>query len=99
MSASQISLSSGLTDSGGDLVVDLANNGGLLENSGLKLDISLLQAASGVWSDADTIAVYTGGSTKKMPFSTIGDNININASNIDTGTLSNLRLPTTISAS
>ena len=99
LSASQISHSSGLTDSGGDLVVDLANNGGLLENSGLKLDISLLQAASGVWSDADTIAVYTGGSTKKMPFSTIGDNININASNIDTGTLSNLRLPTTISAS
>ena len=98
LSASQISHSSGLTNDGDDLVVDLANNGGLLENSGLKLDISLLQAA-GWSSDNDTVAVHTGGSTKKMPLSTIGDNIFINASNIDTGTLSNLRLPTTISAS
>ena len=38
LSASQISHSSGLTNSGGDLVVQRATNGGIGEASGLKLE-------------------------------------------------------------
>ena len=95
LSASQISHSSGLTDSSGDLVVQRATNGGIGEASGLKLDISDLVSAT--WnSDANEIAVHTGGSTKRMAFTELEGNLNINASNIDSGTLNNLRLPATI---
>ena len=92
LSASQISTSVGLTSDSNNLAVNLATNGGITDSSGLSINISNLGSVN--WStDAEYIAIDRGGTTKKIALTELEDNLNINASNIDDGTLGNQYLP------
>ena len=96
--ANQIKRAPGLSDDGGFLTIDTASNGGITISSGLAIDANDLPSAN--WStDGDTIIGYIGGNTRKIEFSELTDHLPINANNIDSGTLLNARLPTTISVS
>ena len=98
LSASQISTSVGLTSDSNNLAVNLATNGGISDSSGLSINISDLNEVN--WSsDGEYIAINRGGTTKKIALTELEDNLTINASNIDNGTINNARLPNAISAS
>jgi hypothetical protein len=98
LSASQISTSVGLTSDSNNLAVNLATKGGITDSSGLSINISDLNEVN--WSsDGEYIAIDRGGTTKKIALTELEDNLTINASNIDNGTINNARLPNAISAS
>ena len=95
LSASQISTSVGLTSDSNNLAVNLATDGGITDSSGLNINISDLNAVN--WSsDGEYIAIDRGGTTKKIALTELEDNLTINASNIDNGTIGNTYLPQTI---
>jgi hypothetical protein len=96
--ANQIKRAPGLSNDAGFLTIDTASNGGITISSGLAIDANDLPSA--LWnSDGDTIVGYIAGNTRKIEFGELTDHLPINANNIDSGTLLNARLPTTIDIS
>ena len=95
ITADKINKAPGLSNDAGFLTIDTASNGGITISSGLAIDANDLPSAA--WSsDGDTIVGYIGGNTRKIEFSELTDHLPIDANNIDSGTLLNARLPTTI---
>lgn len=101
LSASQISHSSGLTNSGDNLIIDLGTNGGIAESTGLKLELGDLSPYASAFSNNQIIVISGSGAVgnKSVTLGWLGDNILINAGNIDGGTINNARLPNALSAS
>jgi hypothetical protein len=97
VSASQISSSNGLGASGDNLVIQLQSNSGLVaDTNGLKIDLTSLTPVS--WTDTDYLLVSSSAAgNQKIQLSTVESSINVNATNIDAGTLNNARLPSIIS--
>ena len=101
LSASQITFASPLQANGTSLDVSLASNRGIVDDSGLALDIGDLSSYTGALTEGEVFLAVSGTAgtiqNKKATFEWLGDRIKTNATNIDAGTLNNARLPVNIS--
>lgn len=93
ISAADLSLGSGLTNSGGNLSTLLASNSGLaLVPGGLTTDVSTLSSFSSL-DNADSIPVYDNdaSSTKRATVSTLATHIRNNFFSLPAGTTGNIQ--------
>lgn len=99
ISGSQISASTGLTTDGNNLAVDLKSQGALADDSGLKVDIGN-SPNQGSFNNSHYILV--SGSTignKNLQLSVLESSLDLDATQISSGQLDNLRMPNIISVS
>ena len=97
LSASQIDFNSPLQDNGGNLDVSFASNRGIVDDSGVALDVGNLSSTT---TYADTLVMPVSGSgatgNRKVTFGVLEANMNFHLTN-SVGTLPNARLPSSIS--
>jgi len=98
LNGSQISASTGLTTSGNNLIVNLNGSRGIVDDSGLSLDIGNLSNHNGSYSNAHIIP-YSGSGigNKHVTLQYLETNMSFDAARITTGTFSNDLMPTAIS--
>ena len=97
ITADKIKRAAGLSNSGGSLAITLASNGGIAQDSGLKIELKDLTGFSSTFNNNQIMAISGSGiGNRSVTLGYLGDNLLVNASNIDTGTLNNARLPQTI---
>lgn len=93
ISAADLSLGSGLTNSGGNLTTLLASNSGLaLVPGGLTTDVSTLSSFSSL-DNADSLPIYDNdaSSTKRTTITTLATHIRSNFFSLPAGTTGNLQ--------
>ena len=102
MVATQVSHSSPLTASGVNLTVKLNGSRGIVDDSGLALDVGTLpNSPSPAYNDTYNIIISGSGAVqnKRVPLSWLESGISLNAARISGGILDNALLPTNISVS
>lgn len=100
--ATQVSHSSPLTASGDNLTVSLASSRGIVNDSGLALDVgNLPNAPAPSYDDSYNIIISGSGAVKnkRVSLSWLESGIELGADRITGGTLDNARLPTNINVS
>ena len=101
ITADKISRAPGLSNDSGFLKIDRATSGGIVESTGLKIELGDLSPYASTFSNTQIIIVSGSGAVgnRSVTLGWLGDNLLTNASNIDDGTINNARLPNAISAS
>ena len=91
--ANQIKKAPGLSNDAGFLTIDRATNGGIVESTGLKVELGDLSGYSATFSQNQIMIISGSGiGNRSVTLEWLGDNLLTNATNIDAGTLNNARL-------